>query len=163
MSNALKKLDDSGTKIMSIMLHHQYTHESIQNNGLNALKSIDNDRYSLIKNASEMLPFEDQYNFYIARSKLVTVTADFGTNEDDSDNDFFGMSEGMPRANAIKKWRDQDGEPVDILDKYIEPDDFIELVLNPDCKGMTADLDSRRYYGQSIKKKKDKYVGNEGI
>jgi hypothetical protein len=166
MSFALKKLNENKFNIMSIMLNHQYTQEAINNNGLNALKSIDNDRYSLLKNASGMLAVEDQYNFYIARSKLVVIKHDFGMGGDDeSDNENWmtsDMNDGMPRAKAIKKWCDQDGESVVILDKYNDPEDFFELVLNPDSQTLNVDLDGRKDYGPSIKKKKEKYVGNEG-
>ena len=86
--------------------------------------------------------------------------------DDDSDNENWmtsDMNDGMPRAKAIKKWCDQDGESVVILDKYNDPEDFFELVLNPDSQTLNVDLDGRKDYGPSIKKKKEKCVGNEGI
>ena len=142
MAKVLHEMSQKSTHIISMMFQCQYAKESLDQNGSNALNSIDYDRYSLLRNASKLLPFEDQYNFYIAKSKLA-----INTNE-------YTMYTAENRANALKKWWDEDGVTMKTLESYIEPEDFFDLVFNPDSKNLPVELDEEEDYGPMVKQKK---------
>jgi hypothetical protein len=143
----LQTMSRKNIHIISMMLKSQYTKESIEQNGFNALNSIDYDRYSLLKNASKLLPFEDQFNFYIVKSKLAINSSEYNMYSTES------------KANAIKKWWDEDGFKVNILEDYIEPDKFFDLNFNPDSKSFLFELDKEDDYGPMVKQKKGSKEG----
>ena len=69
MSTVLQNMGQNGTNIMAMMLKGQYLVEEIDQNGFNALNSVEFDRYSLLRNSSKLLSSKNQYNFFVAKSK----------------------------------------------------------------------------------------------
>ena len=72
MAYALQHLDDS-KRYLSMLLDHKYTPNSVETNGVKALKGVDNERFKLLKYANSRLPDEHQYDFYIAHANLVVL------------------------------------------------------------------------------------------
>lgn len=66
--------------LFGMMLEHKYTPASFKQNGIKALKGIDNDRYQLLKSASARLPPGERLSFHIAHICLVINCYDVGGN-----------------------------------------------------------------------------------
>ena len=64
MKESLGILNESRFPI-AMLLDHKYTEQALKTNGLKALKGIDNDRFNLLKHASDMLPLNKQSSFYL--------------------------------------------------------------------------------------------------
>jgi hypothetical protein len=75
IASALNKLNRS-CDATALFLDHKYTDNSFQTYGLGALKGIDNDRYCLLKNASDRLPSHKQLNFFVMCATLELVSED---------------------------------------------------------------------------------------
>ena len=89
MAQSLSVLNES-INPLAMFLDHKYTAQGFKTNGINALKGVDNDRYSLLKNASDKLPEGKQLSFYIARANLKILDEDTtacSDNEGDDDDD----------------------------------------------------------------------------
>jgi hypothetical protein len=71
VAQIVSALGDLNCHSIAIALEHKYTPKSLATNGLKALKSIDNERYCLLKACNELLPAEKQVEFFALHSTLV--------------------------------------------------------------------------------------------
>ena len=63
---------------LGILLEHQYTPQSLSQNGVRALKGVDNARFSMLSQANLLLPVDKQLTFYICHASLNIDSYDVG-------------------------------------------------------------------------------------
>ena len=122
LSNVLNNLATLD-KPLAIALDHQYTHESLSNNGMMALKSIDADRFKLLKSASMSLSTENQLCFYIVKASLESQKMI----EDDED-DYYNRYHYEEEENEEDEDEDEDEDRENEARTYEcnnEPKDFL--------------------------------------
>lgn len=99
--------------LFGMMLDHKYTPSSFKQNGIKALKGIDNDRYNLLRNASSCLPTDEKLCFYVAHICLVVDCYDVGGNYYSKKSRYVHYEwEENERDNSIKEWYDVHGNSV---------------------------------------------------
>ena len=153
--------DDSYRGSLGMLLDHCYTEQSLSDNGIGALKGIDNARYSVLSQANSFLPSEKQLAFYICEAKLSIdyfhycfdnySQADIKFYRDVDVNSYsdWGKEDGIKRSESfeIVDWYDINGNKIECNTSYIEKEleekTFFIDVLNP-SKGLIGldDLDS---------------------
>ena len=75
LASSLSILNESFVPL-ALILDHKYTNESFQTNGIKALKRSDNQRYNLLKNASDKLPEDKKLSFYVVSASLKVIDMD---------------------------------------------------------------------------------------
>jgi len=113
LSNVFNNLV-SFDKPLAITFDHEYTHESISNSGINALKGIDADRFNLLKSASMSFPDEKQFCFYIVKASLkaeVNIDSDDEYSDNHANIDLTAKKEkqtnsdnGFEIKKSLNKW-----------------------------------------------------------
>jgi hypothetical protein len=155
MTSALASLDKSGGKL-GFFLDHRYTSQSFETYGLKALKGIDNDRYCLLKNASDRLPSYKQLNFFALRAYLTL-------NTELSDDDEFGdETENVHEHDyGIEQVFDANGNSYEKDELEISLNHFTEIIdLNKPVDQVTKILDSDSW---DMAEQNEDYTGNEGV
>ena len=142
IQECLSILSDIQNNEMGILLDHNYTNSSFKQNGFKDLKGIDYDRFSLLKNANDLLPADKQMSFYIAHAELVVDSYyadcdsdDEGMDGESYDEDYSGHSESeweeSDQNSKIKCWYDLNGN----ARKWASVDtDFFEKIIDPDSE-----------------------------
>jgi hypothetical protein len=172
MASALSILNESFIPL-AIFLEHKYTDESFQTNGIKALKGADNQRYNLLKNASNRLPDDKKLNFYIVSASLeVTDEADddgassysyhkreYKSDESDSD-DTMGDYEELTRSKKIERLFDSNGRIY--KDLKLNFNFFSEIIDLKKSVNERINLEDRKAWGKYTSVEESGYTGNAG-
>ena len=154
MALNLSELNGSSDRI-GFFLNHRYKGREFETYGLKALKGIDNDRYNLIKNASDKLSPNKQLNFFTLSVYLEISTAV---------NQKFG-----PEVNRINVYEyetkvdqlyDSRGNLYGKKELKFELNDFLEIVDLNKPVDEAADLSNCKLWG-SIVSQEEEHDENE--
>ena len=121
---SLGKLDSKLFKL-GMILEHQYTVQSLRENGVKAIKGLDKDRINLLYEANRRLDEEKQISFHICHARLVVSSYDcyeyqgryhdtiFGSiyDDDNPDSDSYNWVEDE-RKMRLAEWYNPDGKRV---------------------------------------------------
>lgn len=147
MTKCLNELKKSP---VALFLEHKYTEESLETNGIKALKGIDNDRYNLLKNASDKLPADKQFDFYVVRGALEI--------EDAPDADMV-----IDRSTKIENIFNSNGHDYTLNRYSFRPVnlDFFQLIIDPNQRiNHQVDLDDSDEWGNDVEVEQEEYTGN---
>jgi len=149
LKEPLAKVKD---KTIAVMLSHRYTQQSFRQNGIKALKGIDNDRYSLLNAANLRLPKKNQFEFRIASATLKIGCDHMLGNEDTT-----------PDSNTFKtnKWFDSKGCSKKGLDLT-----NLSYVIDPERKKVVSneEFNDERLFGTTdFLEWIQGYLGNESV
>ena len=185
IASALDKLNRSCDPI-ALFLDHKYTDNSFLTYGLGALKGIDNDRYCLLKNASDRLPSHKQLNFFVMCATLKLVTddpyAEFeemygdGLEEYDEDNeDDMERCRNREKAEANIREPEEYEHHLEILSLYdshrnaygnadvnLDLEDFFEIIDLNKPLDQVVDITDKKSWGDFVDQKHSGWTGNEG-
>jgi hypothetical protein len=137
---------------MAIMLDHKYTKSALSRDGVNALKGIDHDRYSLLKSASDNI--SSKLEFFICHAKMKV---------DKYDEHYYKAADGYKNGKYIelKKWWDCNG--VGTFEGINNTMEDFDLVLNPTTDKQTNGDYLKSEYWDFLRKYDLGYMGNEGM
>jgi hypothetical protein len=151
-------LGDLNCHSIAISLEHKYTPESFKTNGLKALKSVDNERYCLLKACNELLPAEKQVQLFALHSTLVIEAYDV-TGNDYMRDPREGEWEENERHLTFNGWYGSNSR----LFKHIDISDFGFFTNVIDVKKSDdLDLEDEDEWGSDMEEEFDGYTGNEG-
>lgn len=152
------------SNLLAILLEHKYTPQSFTENGVCALKGIDNDRYDVLCNANAELPDEDRFEFNIAHARLKVSSYDVSGYE--GDNPKYYEWEEDERSSEIRQWYDASGKEMANLNRDCINYDMFSYVI--DVKRMRVlgdeELSDESTFGRKdLKESIGGWVGNEGL
>ena len=168
-----KMIDESNTNNkIGLLLEHKYTISSLKNNGVKALKGIDNDRYNLLKTANKRLPKTKELCFNIINASLVINSMDDWGNRRDANTSYDDECSGSPkgiyeesdRSTDINEWFDANGETVLAKAHYRTSLYTFKLIVNPKSDSKSVeDIEHDTMWGNQRYISIDSYTGNEGM
>ena len=138
MKESLSVLNESPLPI-AMILDHRYTEQALKTNGLKALKGIDNDRYNLLKRASDKLPLNKQSNFYLINAIMFINAEDTLAGCDgyrcgerpssDDDSDYQGRRYGYFDDDEDEDEYDDSGDDTGFDDDKRNPNSYFKYDL----------------------------------
>ena len=190
ISDTLSKLKDPQIQV-GVLLDHRYTVASFRSRGINALKGIDLDRYSLLKKANDLLPAEKKLTFFIVhgnyvidsydvtgwgmggRGRTIDLSYNAGSDSDDSKNHSIEDEcewETNEESNFISECYDIDGKIIfgNQSSRYysssgsnMDFDSFTHMI-SPTMDKTKIDFNDLKVWGNMRDKKFEGWTGNEG-
>jgi hypothetical protein len=156
MTSTLDKLNGSDERI-GFFLNHKYTGQAFETCGLKALKGIDNDRYNLLKNASDQLPDHKQLNFFVLSANLEIQT---------DKNQKFGLKVKSVNVyeseNTIERLYDSSGKFYGKYELNFGLKDFLEIADLNKAVDEAADFADCKSW-RNIVNQNNEYTRNNGM
>ena len=156
MASPLSKLNGPNDRI-GFFLNHKYSGQAFETYGLKALKGIDNDRYNLLKNASDQLPAKKQLNFFALSAYLEIIT---------DVNQKFGPKVKSINVyeyeNKVERLYDSRGNFYGKKELKFQLKDFLEIVDLNKSVDEKADLSNCKLWARMVDQDEE-YTGNEGM
>lgn len=171
-----KALDMQKNKnnLIGILLDHRYTPRSFQQNGIRALKGIDNDRYNMLRCANQKLNDEEKFDFNLVHACLTIESYDVSGNYYSYRNRYYDRKfdgsdyewEENERSSEIRQWYDSEGNLKADLNRVSFSSSFFDYVIDIDRARVLVDYDYRlekTFGNDDVQEEIDGYTGNSSL